>query len=75
MRVKSGWCNSQVAAESVDVLDQRNIHFQGPFAAGLLGMSSVYAGAPSINVNLDSFGEKQRQKKKKHFSASTLVEH
>lgn len=58
MGVKSGWCNSQVTAEPVDVLDQCYVHLQAPFATGLLGMSSVYAGAPRVNANAGKFRTK-----------------
>lgn len=56
--VKSGRCNSQVTAEPVDVLDQCYIHLQAPFATGLLGMSSVYAGAPRVIANAGCFMDK-----------------
>ncbi len=46
MGVQSGWCDGQVTAEPVDVLDQRHVHLQAPLPAGLLGVTSVYAGAP-----------------------------
>lgn len=58
MGVKSGRCNSQVAAEPVDVLDQCYIHLQAPFATGLLGMSGVYAGAPRVNAIAGRFLDK-----------------
>lgn len=35
-----------MTAKSVNVLNQRHVHFQAPLPTGFLGVTSVYAGAP-----------------------------
>lgn len=46
MWVEPSRCNCQVAAEPVNVLDQGDVHFQGPLAGSFLGMSGIDAGTP-----------------------------
>lgn len=46
MRMEPCWCDSEVAAQPVDVLHESHIHLQSPLPGGLLCVPDINAGTP-----------------------------
>lgn len=52
MGMEPCWCDCEVTAKPVNVLDEGHIHLQCPFPGGFLSMSSINAGTPETEREL-----------------------